>query len=139
MKNYENIPSNSLKVIDFSEKSENVNVRFFSNGTIELSHFAVMQLLQGAITVVAGNDPYNVFGRRESNLYFYLTKLLLTPAAKLFVERLDLRVFKVWLEARMEHCEKERDAQNPKFNPDTYIGQKLLLLDLRELLVGNID
>ena len=54
----------------------------------------------------------------------------------LAVDRQDLFILRKWLEVRMLHCEMERDTRSDKFNPDTYIGQKLLLLDLRELLLG---
>jgi hypothetical protein len=45
-----------------------------------------------------------------------------------------------WIDARMKHCEKERDerATHPcgtaKFNSDTYITMKFLLIDLKQWL-----
>ena len=64
--------------------------------------------------------------------------------ATLTVTRGEVKTMRSWLETRMSHCEMERENRtttkngHPKFNPDTYIGQKLLLLDLRELLLGDI-
>ena len=38
----------------------------------------------------------------------------------------------------MKHCEEERDARDDKFNPDSYISMKLLLLDIKSWLMGSI-
>jgi hypothetical protein len=39
---------------------------------------------------------------------------------------------------RMEHCEFEREAGNPRFSEDTYIGMKMFLLDLKAWVMGEV-
>jgi hypothetical protein len=61
------------------------------------------------------------------------------------LRRSELFILIKWLKLRMTHCEMERDqrvchsdTELPKFDPDTYIGQKLLLLELLDLAMGTI-
>ena len=122
------------------------------NDTITLSHFSVIQLLAGLSIVTEKNifdngalmvvEPINVL-RVAGKLY----NAAIAPhhieesQIKLDVNRADVKVMYELLKLRMKHCEEQRDAENQatepferKFNPDTYIGQKLLLLELREWL-----
>ncbi|MHA2180099.1 MAG: hypothetical protein ACXAAH_01610 [Promethearchaeota archaeon] len=56
------------------------------------------------------------------------------------LNRDEVNTLMEWIDARMQHCEKERDerATHPcgtaKFNSDTYITMKLLLIDLKQWL-----
>ena len=50
----------------------------------------------------------------------------------------ELSVLRHYLTLRMKHCEKERDERSDKFNIDSYISMKFLLLDIRELLLGQV-
>lgn len=143
-----NIPRNSLIVVDKSTDNMSVRVRRFRSGIIALTGFAVAQFLEGA----------ELFAKKVKSVYSEDVQLMLrlskiTPgfqhyqSVQLPVNFRELQMLREWLELRMAHCEKERDERtlspfgdgtNPKFNPDTYIGQKLLLLDLRELMIGEI-
>ena len=142
MKEFINIPSSSLKVINSIRKEDRKTVSFFYEGTVSLTSFAIMQLLHGAKISIEQfiNEIEKVHGV-EFMLYYKLSKYLLEAPQESYeieLSRTELLCLKKWLEFRMIHCEKERDVRNPKFNPDTYIGQKLLLIDLRELLLGEI-
>lgn len=147
--NMVNIPCQSLIVVEEIKDVKYCNVRFFASGVIQLTGFAVTQLLEGAELMVADNTV-KLIDANEVKLI-----LLLSKSLEIFqhvdyndykVDNNDLRILRKWLELRMIHCEKERDertvlpwdSSKQKFNPDTYIGQKLLLLDLRELLIGEI-
>lgn len=62
--------------------------------------------------------------------------------------RAEVEMMRSYVEARLTHCEAEREedatreieTSNNKsgFNPDTYISMKLLLLDIREWLIGEV-
>ena len=135
-----NIPSSSLQTLSANKKEERVTMSSFYDGEIKLSGFAVMQFLHGAKLELESAEKEPT--RNELTLWFKLSVNLL-PIGKpsevsLAVDRQDLFILRKWLEVRMLHCEMERDTRSDKFNPDTYIGQKLLLLDLRELLLGEV-
>lgn len=135
-----NIPANSLQVLSSNKKEERVTMSFFFEGEIKLSGFAMMQFLHGAKLELEGTEKQ--LTRNELELWFKLSTNLLpigrSSEAAIKVDRQDLFILRKWLEARMLHCEKERDERSDNFNPDTYIGQKLLLIDLRELLLGEV-
>ena len=140
MEKFLNIPANSLQVLSSNKKEERVTMSYFFEGKIKLSDFAMMQFLHGAKSELEMTEKEPT--HKELTLWFKMSTHLLTVGnlseVILKVDRQDLFILRKWLELRMLHCEKERDARNPKFNPDTYIGQKLLLIDLRELLLGEI-
>ena len=142
MKEFINIPSSSLKVINSIRKEDRKTVSFFYEGTVSLTTFAIMQLLHGAkISIEQFRYEIEKVHGVEFILYYKLAKYLLEipqESYEIELSRTELLCLKKWLEFRMIHCEMERDERNPKFNPDTYIGQKLLLIDLRELLLGEI-
>lgn len=141
-----NVPANSLVTVSAEKNEKNVNVLLFQEGIIKLSGFAIMQFLEGAELLY--NDSPNMVTHREIKLVLKLSKKMIAHH-ELFMEVQvsyeDLKILRSWLEVRMAHCERERDERTlipgidaPKFNPDTYIGQKLLLMDLRELMLGEI-
>lgn len=144
------VPADSLTVIDSKKSKKNVNILSFQEGIIKLSGFAIVQFLEGA--ELLNNDPDKAIDsystRKEINLILSLTKKAIIrhdPFVEIHVDYGDLKILRSWLEVRMAHCEKERDERTlipgtdaPKFNPDTYIGQKLLLMDIRELMIGEV-
>lgn len=146
-----NIFSNSLRVIEKTTDVQRVELKVFDKGIITLNGFAIMQFLEGA-KVITNAYIHKTFTAFEVNLILRLSEGLLSNLqnaedCKIEVTYKDLQSLRTWLEARMSHCEKERDSrtmitcngeQVEKFNADTYIGQKLLLLDLRELLLGEV-
>ncbi len=146
--NMVNIPYQSLIVIEEMRDVKYCNVRFFTSGVIQLTGFAATQLLEGAELMVADNTVKTI-DAKEVKLILLLSKSLAMFQHENYldvkVNNNDLRIMRKWLELRMAHCERERDERTvypgttqQKFNPDTYIGQKLLLLDIRELLIGEI-
>ena len=54
------------------------------------------------------------------------------------LQRDDLLTLKWYLERRISHCEIERDKYYERFNSDTYIIQRLMLITIREALLGEI-
>lgn len=144
------IPETGFKSLNPASKTEMVMVSMHENDNITLSHFSVIQLLAGLAMVT--DDML-----AKSVLLFVKPVELLRVAGKLYavaisprsanndlleleVKRDEVKIMYELIKLRMAHCEKQRDEENSnpeldkRFNPDTYIGQKLLLLDLREWL-----
>lgn len=144
------IPTTGFSSLSPASKTEQVTVSMIMNDTITLSHFSIIQLLAGLSMVTDEKLA-------KSGLLFIQPVAILRVAGKLYeaaiavhpsgevtvkfdVTRDDVKVMFELLKLRMKHCEEQRDEENqtkpenPRFNPDTYIGQKLLLLDLREWL-----
>lgn len=144
-----NVPTNSLTVSKKETVTMKANIKMFQSGTIFLNGFAISQFLEGFELYVKDDTRVNI--PKESIILSLKISKGIAAAIQLGkaeyeVTYSEVKILKQWLEARMHHCEIERDYRtvsphNPevlKFNPDTYIGQKLLLLDLRELLLGEI-
>jgi hypothetical protein len=111
-----------------------------SEGSIELTIWAVLQLLHGARVCKA--DPSQAITDTLVKLSIATTEYLvgngstgLYDKVGLYVTRAEMMTMRLFLEARMQHCEQERDENKDEFNPDTYIQQKFLLLDQREWLM----
>lgn len=145
-----NVPSDSLIVLHSEKITRKANVKMFQSGTISLNGFAITQLLEGFSLLVQSYSSISTL-KEHTNLSLKIAKGIATAVqlggnAEYLVSYSEVRILKEWLEARMRHCEQERDKRVTwphdrdalKFNPDTYIGQKLLLLDLRELLLGEV-
>lgn len=142
----ENIQTNSLTALDVVKSNYKATVNVFKSGKIALTGFAISQFLEGFELIVKGS-----LHSQKDDVLLSL-KLAKAIAACVQLQKAiveinyeELTILRSWLEARMEHCEKERDSRTTlpnsntlKFNPDTYIGQKLLLLDIRELMLGEI-
>lgn len=144
-----NVPSNSLTVSHKETVKMRARVRMFQSGTIFLSDFAIAQFLEGFELYVKDDTRINI----PKEMIVLSLKIAKGIAAAIQLGKAkyeftysEVKILKEWLEARMRHCEQERDKRVTwphdrdalKFNPDTYIGQKLLLLDLKELLLGEI-
>lgn len=142
-----NIPTNSLTVIDKITDCNYCHVRQVRQATIQLTGFAIVQFLEGAelevkdivVKMMSVDDVKLILRLSKST-----TMLRAEPVTKIDVTYGELKTLRKWLELRMLHCEQERDNRTKNangfevFNPDTYIGMKLLLLDLRELMLGEI-
>ena len=126
----------------------NCRVRKFRQGLIALSGLAICQFMEGAELFTKSVKSVN---SEDVQLMLKLSKSIRSlssdPSVKFTFTYGELTILRTWLEMRMKHCEQERyakttvkigDVEREKFNPDTYIGQKLLLLDLREALLGEI-
>lgn len=121
-----------------------IMMSFIINDTITLSPFSVIQLISGV-----GEFQPNTMIKSEvailmSKLFSQAVFIASENNISIDVSRDDVVMLRTWLETRMIHCEKERDEENrnavpaehAKFSPDTYIGMKLLLIELREWLLG---
>lgn len=155
---YKNIPESGFTSTKNEVTTTTVEVSMKISSTITLTIFSILQLIAGAtyMTKWAGNpeavkdikalNPFNVI-----SLIAKLFECALAPVAKedeshkelrylvtLDILRGDVEIMLRLLEVRMKHCEEMRDSDDLevkcRFNPDTYIGQKLLLIDLREWL-----
>jgi hypothetical protein len=152
---FTNIPTNALVVVNRNDYSFRADVFRFNTGVISLTGFALAQFMEGADLEITELEKErinikSVLHCKKMKLILNMSKSIVTTihgnTSSMEVDYEDLKILRKWLELRMSHCEKERDARtvwphNPevlKFNPDTYIGQKLLLLDLRELMLGEI-
>lgn len=145
------IMNGSLGVIDIVDARENtIRVREMSRASLHFSRVEVCQILKGAehfhTTVLSKKqdvprEVFNTFVRLNNQILdFCPTK----KDVRLEVSRTELKTMKMFLELRMSHCEQVRqnelnDIQSEeKFNPDAYICQKLLLISIREALLGQI-
>lgn len=147
--NMVHVPTNSLVVSHKETVTRKANVRIFQTGKILLNGFAIAQFLEGFELYVKDDTRVNI-PKEMVILSLKITKgigaAIQLKNAEFEFDYEELKILRTWLEIRMRHCEIERDNRvawphDPdalKFNPDTYIGQKLLLLDLRELLLGEI-
>lgn len=153
-KQYQNIPDSGFSIIDQSNDKMIVRVEAFKEGVITLSPFSIFQILEGAEYLPELQEgksiPASLFkvyvklnsAFRKVQLGEFGTRI------EFFLTRYEILLLIRLLKARMKHCEWERDKritvpgpngeEFDKFNPDTYIGQKLLLLELTELLMGTI-
>ena len=142
------VPTDSLVVLHSEKTTRKANIRIFQTGKILLNGFAISQFMEGFELYVKDDTRVNI-PKEMILLSLKISKGLAMAIqlknAEFEFDYEELKTLRTWLEIRMRHCEIERDnrtvwAHNgaPKFNPDTYIGQKLLLLDLRELLLGEI-
>ena len=140
-----NISTNNFIVVKSFSKEKTCCVKLFTEGIISLNGFAICQFLEGAELI---SKTKQSFSNREVELILLMSKKIIVLQnnlpAEIEITYNDLISLRKWLEARMLHCEKERDERTelpngyPKFNPDTYIGQKHLLLDIRELMIGEV-
>lgn len=144
------IPQNSLIVVESKKSIVSVRVNQFTNGLLKFTVFALIQFTEGVMLIPELKEGNIYISRDIFKLYVLLNNALRDSVLAstlsdkensdilLEISRKELVMLKYWLETRMTHCEKEREAGNPKFNVETYIGQKLLLIDIRELLIGEV-
>ena len=149
---FNNIPASGFSVVNQSTDRMILRVEAFKEGNITLSPFAVAQILEGTehMPELQSDETRNI-SRAIFNIYVKLNsafrKIQISsgPDQMPFaITRRELLTLIQWLKLRMHHCELERDQrvminnELPKFNQDTYIGQKLLLLELLDLAMGTI-
>jgi hypothetical protein len=138
---FENIPSTGFTSTNVETKSEYVRVENNVSDDIKLSTFSILQLIEGANASAKDKRTVDAVDVQVmSKLFTYAVSTGFNGAHQdttIHVTRNEVKIMKKFIEARMSHCEQERDNRNDKFNPDTYIGQKLLLIELREWLLGS--
>lgn len=148
--NYNNIPKSGYNSLQPESDVKTAVVSLRVRDIIVLSSFSIIQLIFGLTHV----QKLDTAAFRE---YFHKNAIAILRVAgllyhahiapqfkgeediiKLTVTREDVEVMVQLLHIRMAHCEKQRDEKDLNFNPDTYIGQKLLLIDLREWLLVEV-
>lgn len=153
----QNIPEHGFKVVEQSTERTRILVEAFTAGIIALSPFSIIQILEGAEHLPEVQDSSrSMISKSFFKVYVKLNSafrnIQLNQApdgAEFAIDRAELMIMIKLLKARMNHCELERDQRimykddkgndlRPRFNPDTYIGQKLLLLELLDLVMGTI-
>jgi len=122
---------------NFSASSKRVTVLFNEAADFNISKFTMVQFILG--TVDFTNLPST---QKSFDILALFTNLVMTDPTeehKVYLKRDEVKMLEVWLKRRMAHCEMERDNKSPKFNPDTYISMKILLLEIKEFLMGEIN
>lgn len=150
---FENIQQNSVVSTHNETTTERVLMQLNQKGVFQLNTFAVRQFLRGAAIFAQNNKKYP---HRDET---FLVLALLADCATsgniashdmadntiftIEFTRTQVEILRAFLEAKMHKCELERDqriqyveSQDMKFNADTYVGMKLMLLDIREWLIG---
>lgn len=129
-KTLNNIPETGFCCSNEVCETAQVTVSRRIKGLFKFSKLACRQLLAGACDLQAGSPALiaklGLFGMDCNE----------SGDVALELCRDDVRCLKQCLENRMAHCEKQRDERDDQFNADTYIMQKMLLLELREWLLG---
>ncbi len=141
-----NINLDNIEIIGQERDSQHVRVSLFRTGSIRFSSFAMLQFSEGAeLMPEITNEQTNKFVltsvfKTYVKINNHLRKMLLQhqTACQMDWTREEVLVLKNWLKLRMEHCERERDERSEKFNPDAYIAMRYLMLELKELLMGDI-
>lgn len=102
-------------------------------------------------SILIGGSLINPDSSFDTKLFVDLTLISLDAKTDIInLSRGKVRIIQKWIEARLTHCEWERaqeayaetgaivseEVSKPRFNQDTYISMKLLLLDIREWLMG---
>lgn len=139
-----NIPKSGYNSLEPQFETKMLMVSLRTTDIIVLSTFSILQIICGLTHVQQAPENFSLLFKdpmkilRVAGLLFGAA---LAPRradegdlSKITVNREDVQIMLDLLKIRMAHCEKERDDRDPRFNPDTYIGQKLLLVDLREWL-----
>jgi hypothetical protein len=132
MENLKKVGKTEVHLEKSSARFETRQVRVFTKGIIRISGFAMTVLMEGydlLITDVKTTES------KDSRLLMRMYRWF-QYAPNMFTEfevtGEELLVLISWLNKRISHCEAERGSQ--KFNAETMVDMKLLLLELRELL-----
>lgn len=138
---FNRIPENSISVMGTETTNYHAIVSQPVSGVFKLTQFAYWQIIAGAKNFAHFSDELK--GHGLSNVLHVISSLSMAimssgsdmAAHEVQLLRGEVEIMKGLLDARMRHCEHQRDDNNESFNPDTYISQKLLLLDIREWLM----
>jgi hypothetical protein len=138
MTNYVNI-QNGIIVNSVQNSVKSAVIKLVTSANLKLSTFHVLMFLYGAKLHVESLQQ-NMIDKDILSLYMSLNEAIVenVPEKEFEFTSNQLRFLEQFLISRLNHCERERDAQNNKFNPDTYISMKLMLLDIKQLMLGEI-
>lgn len=143
MSKYKNIPSTGFISSDVVTKTQTALTTFNQSAYLSFSLFSIIQMLFGAKTTVE-NTAGDTIPKRIVAIYMKLNECFMIANAEhsaeitIQLQREEVELLLQFILSRMQHCEKERDEQSSKFNPDTYIGMKILILELKEWLMGSV-
>jgi len=132
---FTNISDYTLECVKAETVNAHVVVKQKTHGEFLIDKMASYQFLQGFRIKTIVQSTVQEMKLIQMLLGLQTEQFRETP---LSLTREDVLILKNWLETRMSHCEKERDQRSQYFNADTYIIMKLMLLDLREWLIGEI-
>jgi hypothetical protein len=138
---FQRIPENTFSVMNTQTTEYHAIVSQPISGTFRLTQFAYWQVIAGGKCFLHFSDELKAHSMENIiNVLSTLSLEVMTAGDDVHVHEIELlrgevEIMRGLLEARMRHCEHERDQMSNKFNPDTYISQKLLLLDIREWLI----
>jgi hypothetical protein len=163
--NHANIPETGFVAQKNDFVEDRRLVRFNQGAIFSFSEFSIFQFIAGHAIKLETEDGNNYDETRLlSKLSIMNMELRWGANNEILLERKEVTILKGWLDLRMRHCEIERDQRveltdseasrnvksvleneplpypdrNQKFNADTYIGMKYLMMELREWLFGEI-
>lgn len=140
-----NFPESNLIATNIKVAVRTCKVKLPINFTLTIPSFSRVQFLEG-FSLDSKLPPIDKAYSTSTRAHYKLAVKIALNNDSLF-DASELRMLKVMLELRMSHCEKERDERKtvsingteiPIFNADSYIAMKILLLDIKELLLGDI-
>ena len=146
LKGFAHLITDQFNVHESSKEIRTARVRHNTNAVLTLGEFGLMQLIKGLPSWFMENTPEDPMEKRCLDLVITIAQC---AEGKLHIRRDDVILLKGWLEARMTRCEEVRDNELAaiekgddkvefRFNQDTYISMKLMLLEMREWLLGEI-
>ena len=136
--------TNTKKDVSVEQHSVALNM----SGVFELDAFALGQFIKGSRLWL--DDQWSLKDAKTVDIHTVMLMSTLhdrlitmqldenVTKTELKMDRADILLLKEFLELRMKHCEIERDNRVEAFNPDSYISMKILLIDIREWLLGDI-
>jgi hypothetical protein len=152
-----NIPDTGFSSTQETVEENRVTVKQKTNAVFTFSLFSLLQFREGLdiflydLKSTPGNagailEIYTVLMRKFKDLSSAVEEHRESGlTCSITLDRSKVRLLKNFLEHRMSHCEKQREERaldrksgRELFNPDTYIGQKILLIELREWLLGEV-
>lgn len=137
--NYVNV-QNGITVNSVQNKAQKALIGTVTNANLKLNNFHILMFLYGARIYVENLQQTLFVDKEVLSLYMTLNEKLIEGNEEIdYTFSINqLRFLEQFLIARLDHCEKERDERSPRFNPDTYISMKLMLLDIKKLMLGEI-
>lgn len=135
MNKYQNIPDTGFTTSDNVSKQEYASVVMNQSGFFTLSLFSIVQIIFGVKVIANGKFTARIAAGLVAKLFEYSLQLNGDDKTKVELTREEVRTCVQLLDARMNHCQQERDEKKDSFNPDTYIAQKLLLIEMKEWLL----
>lgn len=146
------IPTTGFNDLAPETKTSAMIGNYRAKGLLTLSIFSILQMIAG-LKVVEKEWEYlskklNMFSLKTFHLLTLSGKLYEAAIAPTFADEVDIRKVDVsrdevlmmveLIKLRLIHCEQQRANNDPTFNPDTYIGQKQLLLELLQWLMVDV-